>query len=475
MSVVSPNWFAIAAFFAWPLVTLGFFLSRQLQQAILWTLLGAQLLLPAKIGFKFPMVPQLDKDSISILCALLGCMLVSGRSLRVFPKLGVPSVLILVSLIVPLITSLLNDDPIRVGDKVLPGVGWYDGLSAVLSQFILLTPYFLGRQFFSKNAGSQDILVVLVTAGTAYSILLLFEVRFSPQLHYWFYGYYPSDFIQTVREDGGFRPMAFMGHGLVASFFAMTAAVASVAFWRNQLRLFPLAPGLITGYLTIVLVLCKSTAALIYGTLLIPLVRWGRPIFQIRVAIILVTLALLYPVLRVSGVFPTTMLVETAMSFSAPRGNSLKFRFDQEDQLLARAWQRPIFGWGRYGRNHVYVEDYRGVGGVASVTDGRWIITFGQFGILGFLAEFGLLAYPVFRVAAALRVITSSRERLFLAAHALIVAINVIELLPNSTLTPWSWLLAGALLGRSEVLGLVRHQYKRPSAEMRLSLRETQL
>ena len=30
----------------------------------------------------------------------------------------------------------------------------------------------------------------------------------SPQLHYWFYGYYPSDFNQYMR-DGGFRPMVF--------------------------------------------------------------------------------------------------------------------------------------------------------------------------------------------------------------------------------------------------------------------------
>jgi len=34
----------------------------------------------------------------------------------------------------------------------------------------------------------------------------------------------------------------------------------------------------------------------------------------------------------------------------------------------------------------------------------------------------------------------------------LILAANMIELIPNSTLSPWSWLVAGALLGRSESL-----------------------
>ena len=41
---------------------------------------------------------------------------------------------------------------------------------------------------------------------------------------------------------------------------------------------------------------------------------------------------------------------------------------------------------------------------------------------------------------------------MFLAALALIISANIVELLPNATLTPWTWLLAGALLGRSELL-----------------------
>ena len=139
------------------------------------------------------------------------------------------------------------------------------------------------------------------------------------------------------------------------------------------------------------------------------------------------------------------------MAISEARGSSLKFRFDQEDQLLERASQRFWFGWGRYGRSRVFVESWTGAAADASVTDGRWIITMGQFGLFGFLAEFGLLAFPVFRAASILRLQLPFREAVLVAALALIVAINVVELLPNSTLSPWSWFLAGALLGRSEV------------------------
>ena len=77
----------------------------------------------------------------------------------------------------------------------------------------------------------------------------------------------------------------------------------------------------------------------------------------------------------------------------------------------------------------------------------------GQFGIFGFVAEFGLLALSVFRAASAFRFAEFERDGVFVGVLALILAINMIDLLPNATLTPWTWLLAGALLGRAEVLG----------------------
>ena len=76
----------------------------------------------------------------------------------------------------------------------------------------------------------------------------------------------------------------------------------------------------------------------------------------------------------------------------------------------------------------------------------------GQFGLFGFMAEFGLLVLPIFRIASAVRFAESPRDEIFLGAIALIVAVNIVDLLPNSGLTPWTWLLAGALLGRAEAL-----------------------
>jgi hypothetical protein len=448
-----PNLFAYLALFIWPLVAIALYATRPIVQATLWTMLGAQLLLPVGTFFKIEMIPQLDKYSIPSICVFIGCIVATARPISLWRKFGPVEALMLIFVISPIVTSLLNTDPIYVGQSVIPGVGLYDGLSAALGQFVTLVPFLIGRQFLRRADDLQSAFSTLVIAGLGYSLLLLFEIRMSPQLHFWVYGYYPTDFIQEMRDDGSYRPMAFMGHGLVAGFFVMTTVVASAVLWRVRMRaLRVVAPGPATGYLAVVLVLCKSGAALVYGAILMPSVLWMKARLQLQFALVLAAIALTYPITRMTGVFPTGTIVGIATSINEQRGGSLKFRFDQEEALLEHASQRFLFGWGRYGRNRVHVEDWQGAGVDASVTDGRWIITLGQFGLFGFLAEFGLLAVAVIRAVMALRFAETFRDTVFLAGLALIVAINIIELLPNSTLLPWTWLLAGTLLGRSEAM-----------------------
>jgi hypothetical protein len=194
---------------------------------------------------------------------------------------------------------------------------------------------------------------------------------------------------------------------------------------------------------------------------LAPLIRLTKPRLQMRVAAVLATFALAYPLARMSDLVPTKALLDWSASYSADREESLGFRFAQEGQLLERASQRFIFGWGGYSRGHIYdIES----GKDTSVTDGIWIITLGSWGLVGFIALFGLLTIPIFRAATALRFVESARDSVFLAALTLILAINAIDLLPNSPLTPWTWLICGSLLGRAEALrAAVRHPTKRAS------------
>ncbi len=445
---MTPNWIATIALLLWPLVALWLYRTRPVGLATLWTILGAQLLLPVGTFIKLaPGIPQFDKVSLPNLTAFVGCILCVRRPLRFWNGFGLPEVLLLMLLVGPFITSELNGDVVRSGGMILPSVGNYDALSAAVGEFLFLLPFILGRQVLKSTSDIELILRVLVTAGLIYSIPMLFEMRMSPQLHNWVYGYFPSDFLQEVR-DGGYRPIVFLGHGLAVSFFTMTTVVAAAALWRLDARVVRLPPGSITAYLGALLVLCKSAGALVYGLILVPLVRWSKPRLQLRVALILVTLAMIYPLLRIADLVPTTAILDAAGSVSTDRAASLKVRFDQEQLLLDRASQRLMFGWGRFGRQRVYDEH----GKNTSITDGLWIITVGQSGLFGFLAEFGLLALPIFAAASALKFTQSASERILLAALALILGVNVFDLVPNAWLTPWTWLLAGALLGRAEAL-----------------------
>jgi hypothetical protein len=253
---------------------------------------------------------------------------------------------------------------------------------------------------------------------------------------------------------------------LTACFFLMTTVVASAALGRMKIRILRFGTGFITAYLGVVLILCKSAAALIYGLILAPLVRWAKPSLQLRLAVVFAAVAILYPAMRTAELVPTQTILEMARAVDEARAVSLEVRFVQEEELLQKALERPFFGWGRFGRSRVYVVDWRNIGFDSSVTDGRWVITLGVYGLVGFLAEFGLLAIPIFRAVKALRVV-SRQEAIALGAIALIMAINMIELLPNSTLHSWSWLVAGALLGCSETV-LARERAPRSQSSFAL-------
>jgi hypothetical protein len=436
---------AAAALLLWPIVALILYQTRPAVQATLWTILGAQLLLPVDAALKIPGVPQFDKAAIGNLAALAGCLVFAKGKLRLFPKFGIVEALLFAFIFSPFVTSVLNGDVVDLNNGAIPSLGYYDGLSAVANQCLILIPYILGRSFFGREDTTGQVLSTFVTAGLFYSIPLLFEIRFSPQLHGWVYGYFPSEWYQEVR-DGGFRPVVFMGHGITASVFTMATVVAAAAIWRTQPRFGALPSGPVFGYLAAVLVLSRSFGSTLYGLFLAPLVRFASPRIQIRIAVLLALFALAYPLLRTMDLVPTTWIVDTVAIVSVDRSLSLQTRFEQEQQLMFRALQRPALGWGRWGRGRIYDAN----GHDTSITDGRWAITLGQYGLVGFIAEFGLLAISVFRSSAALDRIQSMRGRIFVGATALIVAISMIDLLPNATLMPWTFLVAGALLSRSE-------------------------
>src|SRR5437588_9382463 len=106
MQSMTQNWFATFALLAWPVVAVWLYHARPVGQATLWTILGAQLLLPVGAIIKMaPGVPQLDKVSIPNLAALIGCFLFARRPLRFWGGFGLTELLLLMCLIGPFVTS----------------------------------------------------------------------------------------------------------------------------------------------------------------------------------------------------------------------------------------------------------------------------------------------------------------------------------------------------------------------------------
>jgi hypothetical protein len=446
---IDPNWFAYLALLIWPVIALILFSRLPVGQALIWTILGAYLLLPVGAEFKLNGVPAFNKLTIPSLAALVCSPIFIGRLPKFSRGFGITEILVLALLIGPIITSLLNTDPIRIGGTVLPGSSLYDGLSAAVAQLLFILPFFLARDFLRSYKDNSDILRIMAVAGSFYAFPMLFEIRMSPELHIWIYGYAPDAFLEQMR-GGGFRPMVFIGNGLRVAFFAMTTAVAAAALWRTRTRAFAFFPSSwITAFLSFVLLLCKTLSAAVYAVTLIPIVRWAKPRIQFRVASLLVIVALVYPLLRAGDMVPTNSVVGAANAVSTDRGESLRTRFENEDRLLDHALKRPWFGWGRFGRERVYANEE---GDFKTIEDGQWIIQLGTSGLVGFIAQFGLLAFSVLRAATALKFAQAGRESEYLAALGLVVAISIFNLLPNSTYLPWTWLLAGALLGRAEAL-----------------------
>ncbi len=445
-----PNGLAYLMLLVWPVIMVFLFRRMPAHKAMLWSLIGAYLFLPPQPAtFDFPLLPPFTKDSIPNLMLLLICLIKFGPGVIRLPNSTIARVLLFLFVFSPIATILVNGKPLifRNGN-FLPGLRFTDMVALVITQAMLLLPVILARNILASEESHRDMLKILMAAGLIYSIPMLIEIRLSPQLNLWVYGFFQHSFVQSIRF-GGFRPVVFLDHGLWVAFFAMTSTVAAFALWRVDHSTHRAVYLLAAGYLAIVLVLSKSLGALLFAILLVPLIVLLNHRIQILLAFVLVLPVLSYPALKTTNLIPNQWMIEQAQRVNENRANSLKFRFYNEDILLERALEKPLFGWGSWGRNHLHNPDS---GEITSVTDGRWIIVFGVFGWIGFIAEFGLLTLPLMLLWRISRKMPVQEISPYVGPIALILAINVVDLLPNATLTPLTWLLSGALLGYAEKL-----------------------
>ena len=428
-----------------------FFLLRP-QRAALVTILGGDMFLPELVNFKLPFLPPLEKHNLPYICVLVGCLL-RRRSLVSTVCKERWFLLFTFALVAGgAMTGLTNSAPVAVRHFHPPIVGLHltDGLySAAVFLCLVSLPFYLGWALFRTESDLKTLLAAMVMASLIYLPFVFWELRMSPNLHYWFYGYSQHDFAQTIRGTG-YRPMVFMAHGLSLARFLFVGTCSAFILGRLKGKIWGLSAKQLGWFLLVVLLLCKSAGAIIFAGVAVPLLIRSKPTTQVRVAFIVALFVGFYPLLRTWDLIPTEQILATTKALLGDdRTESLGFRFMNEGLLLEKARRQLTFGWGQYGRNYAPL----GWDGEA-VADGYWVIQIGILGLVGFIATFGTMLVPLILVRSRLKTIVFEPHRILIAGVALMLSLVALDWIPNGLFSPYPYLIVGALAGASRELGM---------------------
>lgn len=437
----------LIAMMAWPLVAVAFFLMLPPRRAVLATVVLGTMFLPIaafKIASGFPLISKLTVTSGS---ALLGVAFFdTSRLLSFRPRwIDLP---MLIWCVCPMAASVSND------------LGLYDGTSAVYYKLCYCgMPYLLGRLYCSTMLGMTDLAKAVFLGGLLYAPFCLLEIRLSPQLHMWIYGYYQHDFGQTIRY-GGFRPMVFMNHGIMLTLWMSMATLAGLClWWWGHLReVFGVKMAWLVGGLAVTTLLCKSFGAItlmFVGAGALAMIRWAPS----RAAILV--LAAVPPLLlavRIPKIFSSNDLGGTPEVMGQQRSESLKFRLLNEDFLVDKALRRPFFGWGLWGRARIHDVN----GNDITTTDSLWIIELGNAGFTGLLSFLAVFLAPVYGLLRLLPDAESWRNRIVVPAvfACLMVLLFLIDCMFNDFNNPAYLMAAGGLSALR--FGKIRRRAPRP-------------
>lgn len=436
-------------FWSWPVVSVMLYRKFSLPVAVLAILLGGYLFLPQRISLDLPLLPEVNRHTMPALTALAIVWMAISKDRLSFPVLPgwLPRSPVILGLMAMFTVGVFlsirtNGDALVYGDRVIEGMKLYDAFSILLDFAMLLVPVCLARRLFATAENQKILLLGIVVAALIYTPLVLYEVRMSPQLHMQVYGFFPHSFLQHMRGDG-FRPIVFLNHGLALSLFLCASVLAAATLLRSApegKRLIWLCAIVL---LFVTLVLSKSLGPLMIACMLLPVALFFKPRLQLLVAVCIAGMVLTYPVLRAAHLIPINQVTAFAESISPDRARSFVTRLENEEAMLAKAQERPLFGWGGWGRNRVFDEKGRNLG----LTDGTWIIELGTGGWFRYIPFFGLLCWPIIGLLFARR----DKVDLVSVSLALILCAKLIDLIPNSGVQVIFLLAVGALLGRLEM------------------------
>ncbi|HXJ23280.1 MAG TPA: hypothetical protein VMT03_23900 [Polyangia bacterium] len=411
---------------------------------------AGQMFLPPVIGFVIPALPPFDKEIIPSLSALIGCLIFRPGVFRgARPGKGIDKFLIL--MIVGFLGSwLTNRDALVFPRGVVPGLTVFTFIGGTIA--MLLTwgpPIFLGRTVIRSSQDLLTLVKIVVGSAVIYTIPMMVEMRLSPMLNVWVYGFMQHQFVQEVR-GGHYRPMVFMGHGLSVAFFTSFAILGAVGLARIRAQVFGIGARKVALFLVVILVACHSLGALLYVVCFAPLIVLANTRIQTQIARWTSMFVLTYPLLRAVGLIPVPAINAFVQdNFGAERAGSLGLRLSEEEYILNRTLERPVFGWG-IGSRAFRLDPITGEN--TSTTDGAWAIEFGHRGIVGFIATFGLAVYPIWKSRRALRRL-SKPDQVLIGSMCLMGAIYLVDQIPNATYDPYATFVL-AVLSRVVTNGL---------------------
>jgi hypothetical protein len=430
--------------FGWVPFAIFLFFVAPPRRAILIIVVAGFLLLPMA-RYDLPGFNNFNKNSAIALGLLIGSIL-SGHSRSRPLHFGWKDLpMLLWCFVSPVATSLAN------------GLGLYDGVSGSVQNFLHWGVFFwVGRRFFQKENELRDLVKAVLFGGILYLFLVLFEIRMSPQLSNIVYGFFPHDWIQHWRY-GWYRPIVFMQHGLMVALWMAVTTIIAYWLWREKIisKMFGVPFGFWVVIMIITAVLCRSANGWVFLTVGIVLYSLGKKFSIRRMLKVLLLVIPFYMVVRLASLVAVEDIRDVAaVFFDENRVLSLMIRLRQELNFGTRALQRPLFGWGGYGRGWP-VDPLTGQR-LVTVIDSLWIILISTYGLLGLSSVFISLGIGPWCSIARLRLdknrITKKIEnyQIYILVLSITMIIFLLDSLMNAMINSIYIVIAGALVSVCE-------------------------
>ncbi|HPL17664.1 MAG TPA: hypothetical protein PL180_13295 [Spirochaetota bacterium] len=432
------NFLVPVMMWGWIPVTIILFRKFAPQKAILISVIGGILFLPAT-AFDIPVILY-NKETAIAISLLWGIIFSYKKSVPSFSTKPFNIPIILWCIMSPFLSILTN------------GLGLYNAVAAVIESSLAYGVFYvIGRIYFSDKDALRLLTTGIIVGGLIYVPFALFEVRMSPQLSNIFYGFFPHSFAQHFRYDG-YRPIVFMQHGLMVAMWMSVTFTVSLWLYgtREVVTLKKIPMSVVIIFLLITTVLCKSANGWIYSMSGVFAYYYYKKTKSTLIFKLLVLAIPVYLILRVSGILPINAIIDFSASiFDAERVDSLAVRLFQEDVFSQKALENPLFGWGWMGRawprNMATGED------VVQMIDSLYLIAFSNYGLFGLFSLYAVLLLGPWKV------MKSRTESIDAIVLGVILIFFTIDTLINGMVNSVFILTAGALSGYSDKLKLGGH------------------